>query len=333
MKVVVTGGSGHIGGNLVRALLAEGHEVRALYTHDTRPLDGLALEARRADVLDPATLDAAFEGREVVFHLAGKITVNGDPDGMVKRINVEGVRNVCEACKKAGVRRLVHFSSIHAFQHDPWDRPLDETRPLANEAPGVCLTYDESKARGEQTVREFMKAGLDAVIVNPTAVLGPIDYKPSAMGGVILMLARRQLPMVVDAGFDWVDVRDVCRGAIAAATRGRAGEKYLLGGKYRPFSDLAALTCKEAGVKVPSMKSPIWLAKIGVPFALAWAHATTTRPLFTFESLTTLDTSHEDIRHDKAERELGYSCRPLEETIADAVKWFFDHGVLSKKAA
>ncbi|HEY3451561.1 MAG TPA: SDR family oxidoreductase [Myxococcales bacterium] len=333
MKVTVTGASGHIGGNLVRALLEAGHEVKALYTKDTRPLDGLALETQKADVLDPASLETAFEGREVVFHLAGKITVNGDPDGMVNRINGEGVRNVCEAALKKGVRRLVHFSSIHAFQHNPWDQPLDETRPLCIEAPGVCLTYDASKARGEHVVREYLQKGLDAVIVNPTAVLGPIDYKPSAMGGAILMVARKSLPMCPDAGFDWVDVRDIARGAIAAAEKGRKGEKYLLGGKWRPFSELAGLVGKEAGVKPPSLKSPIWLAKVGVPFAVAWAGATGTRPLFTFESLTTLATSHKDIRHTKAEKELGYSCRPLEETIADAIRWFFDHGVLSKKAA
>lgn len=333
MKVAVTGASGHIGGNLVRALLAEGHEVRALYSRDTRPLEGLALERRAADVLDRASLESAFEDREVVFHLAGKITVVGDPDGSVGRINIEGVRNVCEACLAKGVRRLVHFSSIHAFQHDPWDQPLDETRPLAVDAPGVCLTYDASKARGEHVVREYLAKGLDAVIVNPTAVLGPIDYKPSAMGAVVLMIAQRKLPMVIDAGFDWVDVRDVAQGAIAAATKGRRGEKYLLGGKYRPFEDLARLVGKEAGVKVPSLKSPIWLSKLGIPFALAWAHAANTRPLFTSDSLTTLDTSHPDIRHDKAARELGYEPRALEATIADAVRWFRDHGRLGTKAA
>ncbi|MBI5548586.1 MAG: NAD-dependent epimerase/dehydratase family protein, partial [Deltaproteobacteria bacterium] len=171
MKVAVTGASGHVGGNLVRSLLAEGHQVRALHVSDSRPLDGLALEKAQVKVSDPAALAQAFEGQEVVFHLAGKITVVGDPDGSVQRTNVDGVRNVCEACLKAGVRRLVHFSSIHAFQHDPWDRPLDETRPLADEAPGPCLTYDRSKAGGEHVVREFLKQGLDAVIVNPTAIL------------------------------------------------------------------------------------------------------------------------------------------------------------------
>jgi dihydroflavonol-4-reductase len=330
MKVAVTGASGHVGGNLVRALLAEGHEVRALYVQDCRPLEGLPLEKQTADVLDPSSLERAFEGMDTVFHLAGRITIHGDPDGTVWRTNVEGTKNVCDACQKKGVRKLVHFSSIHAIQHNPWDSPLDETRNCADDGRGPCLTYDRTKSGGEHQVQEAVKKGLDAVIVNPTAILGPIDYKPSAMGAVVLLLARRQLPGLVDAGFDWVDVRDVCAGAMAAAKKGRAGERYLLGNRWRPFSDLAGLVGKEAHVKAPRFVSPMWLAKFGTPFAVAFSKLKGQRPLFTSESMETLDTSHRDIRHSKAEKELGYSARPLEETIADAVKWFRDNGQIAK---
>jgi dihydroflavonol-4-reductase len=330
MKTVVTGASGHVGGNLVRELLAQGHEVRALYRSDTRPLEGLPLEKRAVDVLDREGLEKAFQGAEVVFHLAGRIVINGDPGGEAMRTNEEGTRNVAEAALAAGVRRLVHFSSIHALQHNPWDQPLDETRPLADEAPGVCLTYDRTKAHGERQVRAAIAKGLDAVIVNPTAIIGPIDYKPSAVGAVALLVARRRLPALVDAGFDWVDVRDVSKGAIAAATQGRKGERYMLSGQWRTFTDLAALITREAGVKLPAFTSPMWLAKVGVPFGLLWAAATQTRPLWTFESLTTLKTSHRQIRHDKAERELGYTVRPLEETCRDIVAWFRGAGMLPK---
>jgi dihydroflavonol-4-reductase len=330
MKVAVTGASGHVGGNLVRALLADGHEVRALYVRDQRPLEGLAVDKVKADVLDPASLERAFEGRELVFHLAGKITINGDPDGSVRRINTDGVRNVCESCLKKGVRRLVHVSSIHAFQHNPWNQPLDESRPLADEGGGPCLTYDRTKAGGERVVREYLQKGLDAVIVNPTGILGPIDYKPSAMGQVVLMIAHRKLPSLVDGGFNWVDVRDVAAGAIAAAKKAPKGEKYLLAGSWGHFRDVARIVGREAGVRVPRMTTPVWLAKAGVPFALAWARATGTRPVFTFESLETLDASHHDIRHDKAARELGHRPRPLEETLTDAVRWFREAGMIAR---
>ncbi|MBI5544218.1 MAG: NAD-dependent epimerase, partial [Deltaproteobacteria bacterium] len=165
-------------------------------------------------------------------------------------------------------------------------------------------------------------------IVNPTAILGPIDYKPSRMGTVILLLAQRKLPGLIDAGFDWVDVRDVAQGAIAAAKSGRTGEKYLLGGRWRPFAELAQLVGRAAGVKVPRFVSPVWLSRVGIPFGALWAKVAGTQPLFTHDSITTLSTSHRDIRHDKASRELGYSPRPLEETVADTVRWFREQGRL-----
>jgi nucleoside-diphosphate-sugar epimerase len=153
MKVAVTGASGHIGGNLVRALLEAGHAVRALYSKDTRPLDGLKLEQRRADVLDPASLEAAFEGREVVFHLAGKITVNGDPDGMVNRINGEGVRNVCEAAMRRRGRLCTSPRST------PSALPLG---PAARRDPaavhrgsGLCLTTLRQQGERRALVREY----------------------------------------------------------------------------------------------------------------------------------------------------------------------------------
>lgn len=329
MKVVVTGASGHIGGNLVRALLAEGHEVRALYAHDTRPLDGLPLEKQAVDVLDPAGLSAAFAGAEVAFHLAARITVNKDPDGSVWRTNVEGTRHVVEACLAQGVRRLVHFSSIHALQHNPWDRPLDETRPAADDGKGPCLTYDRTKAAGERVVREAVEQrGLDAVIVNPTAVVGPLDYKPSALGEVALLLGRGRLPGLMHAGFDFVDVRDVAAGAVAAAKQGRKGERYLLGGHWHTLIDLADAIAQASGVRRPKLVVPMWLAKVGAPFSMAAARVKGTRPLFTLESMETLATCHHDIRHTKAEQELGYRPRPLAETMADTVAWFRQAGML-----
>jgi dihydroflavonol-4-reductase len=329
MKVAVTGASGHIGGNLVRSLLAEGHEVRALYRTDTRPLEGLALEKFQADVLEPSSLDKPFQGAEVVFHLAGRITIEGDPDGSVWRTNVEGTKNVCAACLKAGVRRLVHFSSIHALKQLPLDTPLDETR----DASDSDMAYDRTKVAGERAVQEAIQQGLDAVIVNPTSVVGPIDHKPGAMGTALLMMCRRDIPGLVDAGFDFVDVRDVCAGAIGAAKTGRKGERYLLGSRWASICELGAIATDEAGVKPPRLVFPIWLAQVGAPFAVLWARLRKTRPVFTPESMHTLKEGHHDIRHDKAARELGYTARPLEETVRDSVRWFQENGQLPKKVA
>ncbi len=326
MKVAVTGAAGHVGGNVVRALLARQHRVRAIVYQDTRAVDGLDVEQVRADVLDADQVRRAFDGVEWVFHLAAKVSIEGDPDGSVHRTNVLGTRHVVEACLDRRVKRLVHFSSVHALRNDPYDVPMDEQRPLADE--GHAFAYDLSKAGSEREVQAGIKRGLDAVIVNPTAILGPHDFKPSRMGQVLLDLHFRRLPALVAGGFDFVDVRDVAEGAVAAAEKGRTGERYLLGSAYRSVRALATL-CKDAtGLRPPVFTSPLWLARLGAPFAVAWASATHTRPLFTQESLHAI-AGNPNVSHDKASRELGYLPRPLAASVADTYGWFRQAGMLN----
>ena len=329
MRVTVTGASGHIGANLVRALLAAGHRVTALHRSRCRSLIGLDVVHVHGDVRDAGAVARSVAGAEAVFHLAARVTIDGDRDGTARAINVGGTAQVADACLRAGVGRLVHFSSIHALEHDPWDRPLDETRPLVDEAR--ARRYDGSKAGSEAVVAAAVREGLDAVVVSPTAVLGPHDYEPSALGGVVLQIAGRRLPALVDAGFDWVDVRDVVAGAIAALARGRRGERYLLSGRWAHFRDLARAVAAAAGVSVPRLTSPLWLASLSAPFAAGLARLTRAPAHLTPDSVETLRTSHRDIRHDKAARELGYAARPLEESAADTVAWFREAGLLGPR--
>lgn len=215
--VVVTGASGHVGGNLVRALLAAGHTVRALIRSDTRALEGLDAEVRRGDLTDPGFTREAIRGAEIVYHLASEISLLGNARGQIEALNVNGVRNVIAACRANGVRRLVHFSSIHALVDRPRTTPMDESRALVT-GPAHSA-YDRSKAEGERLVREAVQAGLDAVILNPTGILGPLDFKPSHLGEVVRAMARGGMRLLVDGGFDWVDVRDVAQAAVTAAER------------------------------------------------------------------------------------------------------------------
>jgi dihydroflavonol-4-reductase len=325
MTVAVTGASGHIGGNLVRALLARGRKVRVTVRKDTRALEGLDVERANADVLEPDSLRQAFEGAEVVYHLAAAISIYGDSDPVLPRVNVDGTRNVVKAAMACGVNRLVHFSSIHALGWRPRDNPIDETRPLATE-PEVLL-YDRTKAQGELEVLAGVKQGLDAVTVNPTAVLGPFDFKPSHQGELLIDLGRRKMPALVEAGFDWVDVRDVVAGAMAAEQKGRTGERYLLGGHWATITGLARLVGEATGVKPPRFVSPMWLARIAAPFVSAASALLGRRPLFTSTSLRILR-CHRLVSHAKAERELGYSSRPLEETVQDAMDWYKQAGMM-----
>ncbi len=325
MTTFVTGASGHIGGNLIRALLAEGRKVRVLVRDDTRAIDGLDVEQVRGDILKPATLASAIQGSDVVYHLAGHISVAGDPGGLMQRTNTDGTRNVVTACLESGVRRLVHFSSIHALSGRPIDEVVDENKPLAES--GDIIAYDRTKALGEREILAGVDKGLDAVTVNPGGVIGPHDYKPSPMGEVVLDLCRGDMPALLNGGFSWVDVRDVVQGALAAEKKGRMGERYLLTGHWLPLTDLGNIVAQVSGVRRPRFISPMWLAMTGAPFVTAFSRLTGKRPRFTLESLKVLR-NHRHVSHQKAKDELGFSPRPTIETISDTVEWFKQAGVL-----
>jgi dihydroflavonol-4-reductase len=324
MITAVTGASGHIGGNLVRALIADGRKVRALVHRDARALDGLDVEIAQGDVSDPASLDRLMEDAGTVFHMAGRISIAGAEGGLVERTNVDGTREVVEACLRKGVRRLVHCSSIHAFSSEP-DGVLDETHALALDSRD--MPYDHSKAMSQRAVLDGVARGLDAVVINPTAVIGPNDFAPSRMGRIIVAIARRRLPALIDGGYDWVDARDVAAGAIAAEKRGRTGECYLLSGHWINFRDLSELIGRLIDRPTPKAAAPLWLALPASYASLAWGRLCGKTPLFTPSAVRTLH-SHHRVSREKAVRELGYAPRPFEETIRDTVEWFRRAGTL-----
>lgn len=325
MRVAVTGASGHVGANLVRALAARGDEVRVLLRADDRAVRGLAVARVAGDLLEPASLAALVAGVEVVFHAAAEVSISGDRDGALARVNVLGTRHVAAACLAAGVRRLVHFSSIHALESPRAGLPLDETQPFVAERSAPA--YDRSKADGEREVLAAAARGLEAVILNPTAIVGPFDFKPSHTGRLIVALARRRMPALVAGGFDWVDVRDVASAALAAADRGRPGERYLISGHWRPIAELAREVERASGVPAPRLVAPLWAARLGVPFVTGFARALKREALYTAESLRAIRLSRR-VDGARAEQQLGHAPRPFAETIRDSVRWLQEHGYL-----
>jgi len=326
MTVAVTGASGHIGANLVRALIDKGQPTRCLVHVNCRAIDGLDVERVSGDIRDIESLCRAFQGVDVVYHLAASISLSMADWTRLEEINVTGTRNVVEACLRTGVRRLIHFSSIHAFQREPLDRPVDESNPLVDSPKHP--PYDRSKAAGTREVRKGIERGLDAVIIHPTAVIGPHDYQPSYLGEAILMMAKGELPALVPGGYDWVDARDVVSGAIAAAEKASKGASYLLSGRWVSMCDMAAIIADIIGVAGNKFVCPLWLAHTGAVYFTLTSKITGNRPLYTRMSLKALQ-DNKNISHERASRELGYNPRPFRETLTDTLRWFQENGQLN----
>ena len=323
--VAVTGATGHIGANLVRALIDKGIPTRCLVHVNCQAIDGLNVERVDGDLRDVDSLCRAFDGVDVVYHLAASISLSMADWPRLEEINVKGTRNVVEACRRTGVHRLIYFSSIHALVQEPLDIPVDEARPLVESRK--YPPYDRSKAAAEIEVQRGIKNGLDAVIIYPTAVFGPHDYQPSFFGEALISIARRKLPALVTGGFDWVDVRDVVAGAMLAEAKAPAGARYLLSGHWVSMCDIAAMIEKIAGVSTGRPVCPLWLAHLGAPFIGAMSRFNGKRPLYTSVSLRALK-SNRSISHERATRELGYQSRPFRETLVDTLQWFTDNGKL-----
>ncbi len=319
MSIVVTGATGHVGANLVRALLTENQPTRALVHVRRQALDGLEIEVVAGDIRDLDFLLHAFRGADVVYHLAVDISLLTDQWSLLESVNVVGTRNVVEACLRCGVRRLVYFSSIQAMIQEPMNIPVDESRPLVESRQWP--PYDRSKAAGEREILKGIEKGLDAIIISPSAIVGPYDYQPSHFGEALRALSHGRLPALVAGGFDWVDVRDVVEGAMRAEERASTGAKYILSGHWVSLCDLGALVEKITGVPAPHFVCPLWLAHVGAPIATAFDRLTGRRPLFTSVTLKALH-SNRNISHEKATRELGYHPRPFQDTVIDTLRWF-----------
>ena len=325
MKIAVTGASGHVGNLLCLELLKEGHSVRALIHQDESSLESLSIEKMKGDVLDLDRMKQFCSGMDIVFHLAAIISIDGDRDGNLMKVNVEGPKNIVEACLFAKVKRLIHFSSIHAFRQTPVDQVLDESRGYVSDA---AFRYDLSKSLGEQEVLKGIDRGLDAIILNPVGVLGPYDHKPSLMGKAILDFYHGKLPALVRGGFDWVDVRDVVRSSINAIERGKRGERYLISGSWRSIRDLMEMLSLITQKKAPLITAPPWLARLGIPFIKILSKITGNPPLYTKESIETLEQSNQRISSAKAENDLGHKPRALDETLRDAFEWFKERKII-----
>lgn len=319
MNIGVTGASGHIGANLTRILLEKKYSVRVLEHTDNRAIEGLEVEVVKGSLDDKKSLEDFCQDMDVVFHLAARISIGSNSFETLFKVNVEGTKNIVSACKRAGVKRVIYFSSIHALEHHPLDKPLDESRPLVNNSPQA---YERTKSLSEAWVMGQKTDQFEVIVLNPSAIVGPIDYKPSMVGELILKMYKGKIPGLIPGGYNWVDVRDVAEAASNAITRGTSGEHYILSGNWCNLKEFAEILQEVSGKKIKKVVLPFWLARLGLPFIQVWSAITKQQPLYTKESLDIVIAGNKNILNGKARKELGFNPRPLADSIKDSFIWF-----------
>lgn len=328
--ILVTGATGHLGNVLVRELTARGEKVRILVlpNESLRSLTGVLVEVITGDILDREVLRIAMRGVKKVFHLAGVIAIRPGYEDIMQRVNVEGTRNVTQAALEAGIEKLVHVSSIHAFRREPHGIFINENTPLALDSPAG--SYDRTKAEGTKVVLDAVKQGLAAVVVCPTGIIGPHDYLRSEMGQTLASFAGRKTNFLVEGAFDFVDVHDVALGLILAGEKGRIGEIYILSGTQVTLKQLCEITQEAAVTRSSLITVPIRFALLVAHFIEHLYLVFKKHTRYTVYSLqTVIDNSA--FSSQKAKQELGYSSRPLRESVENFLHWRKGHENLSPR--
>ena len=328
MKIAVTGASGHIGSNLCPELLKLNYDFRML-RYRNQVYESASTEVVDGDITDRDSLDPLVKGVNVVIHLAAKISISNHDRELTFKVNDVGTRNVVDACLAHGVRRLIHFSTIHAYNPHPLNETLNETREFVTTGGSA---YDLSKVAGEKYALAAMSKGLEVVVLTPTSIFGPNDNQPSLLGSAIMDIYNGKIPALVPGGYDFAFVKDVVRGIITSIDKGRNGEKYLLSGHYLSVKELAYKIGAIGQVKVPQSVLSSFLLKMLLPIFQLQSRLLNKPPIFTRESLKALLESNPFISSEKATLELGYRKTPADKALKETLEWFSNNDKLVQRS-
>jgi dihydroflavonol-4-reductase len=322
MLAFLTGATGFLGSHVARVLSQQGADLRLLVrpTSNLKNLEGLNAETATGDLRDPASLEKAMSGCDTVFHVAAdyRLWVR-DPDEMY-RSNVDGTRALLDAARKAGVRRVVHTSSVATMGFTRNGNPADEDSPVS--LADMIGHYKRSKFMAEGVAIDAGRSGMHVVIVNPTTPVGEQDIKPTPTGRIILDFLKGKFPAYVETGLNLVDVTECARGHVSALEKGKTGERYILGGENLTLKQILDQLAAIAGLSSPRVKLPYFVA-----FAAAAVDETITGRILGREPRATIDTVRMGRKKmfassAKAERELGWKILPVEPALKRAVDWF-----------
>ncbi|HKC88138.1 MAG TPA: hopanoid-associated sugar epimerase [Blastocatellia bacterium] len=325
MKAFVTGATGFIGGNLARALLSDGHQVRALIRpeSDRRNIAGSPIEPAEGDLDNRHKLAEQIRGCDAVFHVAAHYSLWAKDRDSIYRANVEGTKNLLAAARDVGVKRFVHTSSVAAIGVPPPNTlGTEETQTTLDE---LVSDYKKSKYLAEQAALRAAREGLDVVIVNPSTPIGARDVKPTPTGEIILRFLQDRMPAYVHTGLNLIDVEDVARGHILAWQKGRTGERYILGNRNLSLKEMLEMLAAVTGKRAPRIAIPhsiplavafideMILARLGKKPQISFYAAQMSRKAMYYDS-------------SKAVRELGLPQTPVETAMENAVRWFVENG-------
>jgi len=334
MTTLVTGATGFVGSHVARQLVTAGQSVRILVRKEsnTRPLEGLPVERVEGDLREAASVERAMQGVQRVFHVAADYRLWTRNPGEIYRSNVDGTRLLLECARRAGVERVVYTSTVATIAV-----PVHHGAALPNEQTSATLDqmighYKRSKFLAEQEALKAASAGVPVVIVNPTAPVGPGDWKPTPTGRIIVDFLNGKMPAYVDTGLNVVAVEDVAAGHLLAADKGRIGERYLLGARNMTLKEILEALAPIAGRSAPRLKMPHALA-LAAGYADEWFSRLTGRePQIPVEGVK-MSRHRMFVSSDKAERELGYKPTSVDAALERAVRWYEENGYVRGRTA
>ncbi|HIF02561.1 MAG TPA: NAD-dependent epimerase/dehydratase family protein [Nitrospinaceae bacterium] len=331
MKTLVTGSTGFLGSSVLRELINDGREVKALIREGTtkKNIEGLDVEIAYGDLRDIESIRSALNGCDILYHVAAYYSLWDRDKQLSHEINVKGTRNILRAAKEKGLNKVVYTSTVGCIGLNEDTTPATEntffnTNTLSND-------YKKSKYQAEQVALEFARGGLPVVIVNPSTPIGPRDIKPTPTGKIILDFLTREMPAYLDTGLNLIDVKDCARGHILAELKGIPGERYILGNQNMTLHEILITLEKITGLKAPRIKMPFWVALsagwacemvadhlTGKPPAIPLAGVKMAKHFMYFDS-------------SKAVKKLGLAQNPVENALRQSVDWFKDNNYLTTR--
>ena len=331
MTTLVTGASGFVGSHVARQLVSAGQSVRVLVRRGSNlaALGGLHVECFEGDLRDTSSLERAMLGVRRVYHVAADYRLWTPRPEEIYETNVEGTRRLFAAAKNAGVERIVYTSTVATIavpRHGAL--PNENTRATVDEMIGH---YKRSKFLAEQVAVEAAAAGVPVVIVNPTAPVGPWDWKPTPTGRIILDFLKGKMPAYVDTGLNVAPVEDIAAGHLLAAEKGRIGERYILGAQNMTLKQILDALSAITGRPAPRVRLPHAVALAAGYADQLFSRLAGREPQIPVEGVK-MSRHRMFVESDKAARELGYNPTSVEAALERAVRWYEEHGYLATGA-